>query len=436
MKKTQKLKYRIGFSATPFTQNERQNNGLAKIYGSNNEVNFLYEYSLIKGAEKGYILKPSIRYQLIKKENIGLNDYFKSIEDDEIEQHKTITDQIIFIIKNIVEKKKFKKGIVWFRSIKLVKYFYQKLKIDGIKIGYSYSKNDQDEVYNDEDEKFRNAENNFLMIACKKFTVGYDCHHLEFGINFVQNESGYLVIQKLGRFTRDDKKDKNVDRAYLYQITEWSEEDKESFVNSLCQNMDGLEINGIYDIKKYISVSGYVKKIKMNGVTHYKMKTDFKTIKFNFTELKHRVKFVKCGKSVKNYIVELNRERMSKHKNKNLQQLINGNILIDIKEKVLKKIQKYHLKYENKIFEKNRNWVKWCLGNKLFEEVEKLYYNDKKFTQTLKKLNLEGTDDYKEQYQNNQKLIPYKYLSQWFYNVEFNLIDFLENCKNIDEELV
>ena len=54
------------------------------------------------------------------------------------------------------------------------------------------------------------------MVACDKFTTGFDGKNMEFGISLRQSEVAYRIQQKFGRFSRDNKE--NQDTAYFYQF--------------------------------------------------------------------------------------------------------------------------------------------------------------------------------------------------------------------------
>ena len=75
------------------------------------------------------------------------------------------------------------------------------------------------------------------MFSCDKFTTGFDCENLEFGINFKLTETGYITVQKLGRYTR---KKEHQDTAFLFQFTD--KLDELEIIKCLQRNFEGLGI--------------------------------------------------------------------------------------------------------------------------------------------------------------------------------------------------
>ena len=146
LRKHNDFKYFIGYSATPLTTNRKQNAGLYELYGKPNdlekrEINYLMKCSLIEGYEKGLLLKPLISYETI----VGIRELFNELDEPEPElsdfQH--IIEQVKENIQNILndERLYYKKGIMWFPTIKISDFFYENCRFEGIQTYISHSKN-------------------------------------------------------------------------------------------------------------------------------------------------------------------------------------------------------------------------------------------------------------------------------------------------------
>ena len=108
--------------------------------------------------------------------------------------------------------------------------------------------------------------------------------------------------------------------------------------------------------------------------------------------------------------------------------------LIDTKEKCLEFFLNNGIN-DNPNKNKYTNWVKYCLGNTLFEEIKSKYYYDKKqLTDACKKLNINDFNEYKKLYINDKKLPSPEYINDGFYFVkgkEFNFTALLQ--KNLND---
>lgn len=262
---TQQLKYRIGMSATPLTDSNRQNVGLLDLYGQSGQINYLYKYSLIDAIKDNWLLKPIFNYIKINSKKYSLMSLYRKFVDDDyqknIELYRDTINKIIKEIKKIIihPNHTYKKGIIWFPCVSMVKFFYSELQIkwyDDIKLGYSICN------YCEFDQEFQKCENKFIMLACEKFTVGFDAVNLEFGINITYGESGYIIVQKLGRLTR---KKPLQDFAHFYQFCEDNEYEKKALLNNMvkaCENM------GIFDIASCVHIQKNNKNIIDNNSKH------------------------------------------------------------------------------------------------------------------------------------------------------------------------
>lgn len=242
LKEKQPLRYRIGLSATPLTDDIKQNIGVIKLYGEENKINYLYKKTLIEAVEDKYVSEPVISFC---SSEYSLKELYKVFEGDKyeekIQQNKKIIKKsvrnTINKIKKIFESNKliYKKGIVWFPSVNMVKYFHKKMLKHwktNIKISYSVS--------GMTDDNFIKSVDNHIMLACQKFVMGFDAVNLEVGINLEFEESGYIVVQKLGRITR---KKENQSYAYFYQFCESTDNEEVSIIDTLVKICLNIGIN-------------------------------------------------------------------------------------------------------------------------------------------------------------------------------------------------
>jgi len=220
LKDTQLLKYRVGLSATPLTADEKQNAGVCELYGMYKKINYFYSYSLFDGVIDNYLSIPKIEYIECKT----IKDLCKTYKTSKM------TSMIIDKIKNIVTDTVYHKGIIWFPSVHMMKYFWELIKIENHKIYYSTA------THNDDDDDFQKAENNCVMLACDKFTTGFDGKNMEFGCNLCCNEHGHTILQKIGRFMRMKELQKY---ALFFQFCISAKIEKRHLYKSITQNCFG-----------------------------------------------------------------------------------------------------------------------------------------------------------------------------------------------------
>lgn len=281
LEKDHNLKYRIGFSATPLTSDTKQNIGMIKLYGNDNQINYLYNMSIIEGVEQGYLLEPVIEYVMFNLDTHDLKKFYdvfvnKEMDDNTIEnKYSDLIKQIILQINKCIDKMIYKKGIIWFCSVRIMLFFHNKLKEfykNKLNVYYSWSD------YAENDEVFRVEEEKCLMLACQKFTVGYDGVNMEFGINTVLNESGHISIQKLGRSERNNKPKQN--RAYLFQFCQYYNKDLSELADSIARNYEALGIKAT-EIGTYKGKEKSENKIKNNMLDFVNINIDNQVIDYD-----------------------------------------------------------------------------------------------------------------------------------------------------------
>jgi hypothetical protein len=290
LEKNNQLKYRIGFSATPLTSNKQQNYGICKLYGENNKINYLYKMSMVEGVNLGFLLKPCLKYlSFNSKSNVeNIKNFYASYD-----KNKNILDTIIIWIEKIINNMVYKKGICWFPNQEMQLFFYKIIKDKFGKINVYYST----ATYSENDTVFAECENNALMIACQKFTTGFDGRNCEFGINFVLDEMGHQIIQKIGRFTRLKDKDKQK-YAYFYQICNSSKTELNRIVSNIVGNLRTIEFDPDDYNKKVSSIQKNVDyKVKSDDIIN----VEFINEEINFDVLSEEInKFINSDNNSSN----------------------------------------------------------------------------------------------------------------------------------------
>lgn len=105
--------------------------------------------------------------------------------------------------------------------------------------------------------------------------------------------------------------------------------------------------------------------------------------------------------------------------------------LVDTRKKSIKFLQKKGMDVPNDV----KNWIKYCLGDRLFEVVKNKYvYSKDEFLMLCEELNIKGFDEYKVKYLKNTRLPPPDYINDGFYydlDSKFDVINLIEN--NVDD---
>jgi hypothetical protein len=108
--------------------------------------------------------------------------------------------------------------------------------------------------------------------------------------------------------------------------------------------------------------------------------------------------------------------------NENNRRLNNNLELIDTYKKINEFLSSDEIK---QIPINTRNYVKYTVGNKYFEElIKKYYYNKDKFIDACKKAGITDIDGYKTKYIKDKKLPQFEYIDSGFYydlDPKFNL---------------
>jgi superfamily II DNA or RNA helicase len=119
---------------------------------------------------------------------------------------------------------------------------------------------------------------------------------------------------------------------------------------------------------------------------------------------------------IRNKLLYENKKRLNDNK-------LSDNLdLIDTYKKINEFLSKDEIK---KIPINTKNYVKYAVGNKYFEELtKKYYYNKDKFIDGCKRSGITNIDSYKAKFVKDKKLPPYDYIGSGFYydlDPKFNL---------------
>lgn len=427
LKKTQNLKYLIGMSATPLTNDMLQNIGIKNLYGKENEINYLYKYPLIEAVRDGWLCEPLFKYIVSKQSIFDLVSYYKIFgepnNEKKLKKNSHIAQMIIKEFDNILNQLIYKKGIIWFPSVNMTEYFYDRLKIHWkgiVTVRRSTAE------YRKYDNAFMTSEENYIMLACDKFKVGFDAVNLEAGINLPLEESGHVIIQKLGRFTR--KKEKQI-KALFYQFCVCEDNSQHELIESMFKTCQGLEINSD-DIMKLINIQqGGLGKLDTNG-SNKKLTFDVGYSDMKFDELQNKFMLRSHG-SLRKLIIYKNNMIIGGDYKK-LRHHISNKELIDTKKQLLKFINENHIKDH---YNEPNNWIKFCLGRNNYERVVKLFYdNIHDITQSCQQLKITNIDEYKEKRFADKRLPSLDYINSGFYYEKypkFNITDYFHHTTDI-----
>jgi superfamily II DNA or RNA helicase len=409
LRKTQKLRYRIGFSATPLTDDQRQNQGIINLYGEDDAVNYLYNYSLVKGVEKKLLLNPIIEYRVIDEGFKCLSSLYEVFMRDDYEKklikYEPIITRIIDEINKIINIMIIKKGIIWFPNVSIVKYMYKKLVIPNINIYYSCAD------FNMYDEIFKNANGNCLMLACEKFNVGFDGKRMEFGINFHLNDSGHVLIQKLGRFTRTKDKEPQKN-AYLYQFCEDDDNVTDKIVTSLA--LTQMSLGDLDEICEKIT-------IKESSLSQCTQSSNIITLSIsckecNIEEINAKVQIELNGGLSKNSIQKLIRMRNTNVINtsdKTLREQIETHELIYTKKTLCEYLCKNKINID---LANISNMFKVCFTKTICQDIQQLYFSKEKCVKFCNDNKICDTDKYKRMRRTMMKLPPIKLINSGLYS--------------------
>jgi len=103
-----------------------------------------------------------------------------------------------------------------------------------------------------------------------------------------------------------------------------------------------------------------------------------------------------------------------------------GKELIDTRNKCIKYFN--NLGYTEPMI-KDNNWVKWCLGDSLYEKIKDKFYKKEELYEVCDRLGIEDMLSYKNKHSMDEKLPPSEYINEGFYCSNFNLTKLLDSCR-------
>jgi superfamily II DNA or RNA helicase len=212
-KQVLKFKYKcpiIGYSATPLREADKSRENLLKIFGENNKLNIISNYSLFDAIKDDKVLP--FKYHLIETPS-------------QKELIKVFEQQIIFGIRNELPFRKFIGWVKdknelekWSNEIKnrYEELFYRKdkygnfvldedgKKISNIYVSSSFNRNDAFINFNSDLNEFQKLENDAFLLCIHKCKEGYDDKKLDCGIqlSIIQKRATEVFLQMFGRIMR------------------------------------------------------------------------------------------------------------------------------------------------------------------------------------------------------------------------------------------
>jgi superfamily II DNA or RNA helicase len=432
----------LGFSATPLRCNKINRELTEKLFSKNDilfentsiydDINVLYEYSYYD-ALKSKIICPIKWIPLIVQETDFVDDEVleNDADDDSITPtkkykslHQSTFKKIWEQLKlNIILKSFKKKGILWFRQRKdlltFYKYMNNELKKEfQIFCTMSYEegeKNISDLVNNcgldadhfeDAIKNFEKCKQNGLLLSVFRAIEGFDDNQIDFGVRMYYSNSVDAVTetQRMGRMNRTYK-DKNVGYFATLEI--------ETDIETMKKNIITRLKNWITFARSYISKGKLLEKEKveqqMKEIINMYIDADITKV-YNIDIENEIIKEYESDDMIRDKIRTENKRRFGL-----------GEELIDTQKKCLQFMNNEKQNELNYI----QNWVRFALGETIFNKISKKYYNNLDyFTDACKKNNINNHKEYKEKCIADKKLPPYDYINSGYYydlDKNFNL---------------
>lgn len=382
-----------------------------KIYGK-----VIYIKSLRQAIEDGALVDYNIIAPFIPPENKILKDK-EQINNDKI--------SLALMILETMKKYKFTHLLIFsqmnkdaekiIHALKKVLSYYFK---DNEDVYYKYlSSNDSMKTRKIEVEKFKKAKFGIISSA-RIFNEGVNIKICD-AICFADNkESSVDIIQCVGRCLR--KYNKIPNKIGYIIIPMFCETGKNFFENSNSKTFKKIRL-----ILKSISstdelVSSKFKIMKCNKISNNQLpKIDILKLNDNLDLIKNSIIskiFDKNGNPyprLRQMLINHNKVQYSKNKQ-----------LIDTKNKCINYLNEKGYK---KPIIKDNNWVKWCLGNSLYEEIKNKFYKKDELYKVCIRLGIEDMLSYKNRYSTDEKLPPNEYINDGFYGLNFNLTKLLDS---------
>lgn len=396
-----------------------------RIYGEE-----IYIYSLRQAITDGALVDYNIIAPYINnneyKDIILNNDFIKSIKDNKIYNSELLS--LSFMILYTMNKYKFTHLLIFCnknkKAYELITVIKDIAKLffgndDNTYFNYLSGKNSM-KVRKEEINKFKNSKRGIICSA-RIFNEGVNIKICD-AVCFADNrESSVDIIQCVGRCLRRYKQNK-----VAYIIIPCYAEIQDNFFNNTNKNFKKIRLilNSLGSTDDM--VSDRFELLSCNSTSSSiqgSINNEGKTKMINLERLKKTIIskiFDRTGDS--NIVVK----RILNRKNRDL--FINGEELIDTK-------QKCKLFLRNKSFTlpknvKNDNWVKWCLGDIIFEKIKTKYYTKTDLIQICHNMEIDDIQSYKINFVKDPKLPPPDYINGNGFYENFNLTEELDSTED------
>lgn len=433
----------IGFSATPVRTLQTNFNNTLSIFKSHDDdsINVLYNRTYIKSIIERdrlptkFIFIPIIQNTLLTDED----DYILEKNDDFAKAHASLetfdvndtysldeSGYISFIcwLNNFINMSKFKKGILWFSSIKNLDKFHDYIvtnkniyeNLINIEFVKSHSQND---INNEEIIRFKINHSNMILLVVDRGTEGFDDKYIDFGFDmYLCKKSDPLKkLQKEGRVARICegkeigyygslivKHDVNQKNNIAKQFADW--------IKYVLNNtsIDRLNIKFNCVEKNEDEINDDIKINLMNQLID-----EFNVVELNYDEIRYEI------------IKELNNDdafnvqRIKKQMRMiNKLRFKNKEPLIDTK-KLYNEYAVIHDLPTDIIIEDN-NWTKFLRYD--YDEFINNYYTKEELKQICQVNNIRNYDMYVEYCKQDNKCYNVDYIVSNVYGNLFNLDDY------------
>lgn len=256
----------VGFSATPLRTGKYDKPKLLEIYGINNELNLITNYSMINAIEQELILPPVFHWY-------NLDNY----KNNEISKEEIAS--VLSLLNKLKNQQGYFKYVAWCRTIKLTKKWKNEFekeipKIKNLKNIDLYLDTSKDK--NDDYYEFKDKERDCILFCASKHREGSDIKNLDgcIFLDKVKNRGSIPFIQSIGRVLRKNKNKENgkvidayvKNKNYEYELVEKILDYYKSLVNISKINDDRT------GYEKYEEMMNKIKFNKNEDKIYFKIK--------------------------------------------------------------------------------------------------------------------------------------------------------------------
>jgi superfamily II DNA or RNA helicase len=414
----------IGFSATPVrTILDNYNNTLSIFKSADeNNINILYNRSYIDSIIQG---------DRLPTKHIFIPIVTDGAEENEIDNEEK---EIVYAIgekgyrsfmewfNNWINRSAYKKGILWFPSIKKLEEFDEYIRqnkeqfgnLHNITIIKSHSKNDMNGL---EIEKFKSIHNNALLLVVDRGCEGFDDKYVDFGLDMYicKNPNPLKMQQKEGRVSRlcegkeigyygclvmsNDSKMKNkIAKRYA------------NWIENALTDTSAIPSNGKYKNKTTVDDSDNVTIHLIDQILD-----DENIIELGYDELRDEIiREITNDCNIEVQQIKRHMKMVNKMKIRKGEQIIDTKILYDEYAAL------HNLPTNIKV--DDNNWVKFLRFD--YEDYIKNFYTRDELKQVCKNNNIRNYEMYREYCSQDPKCFKHDYLVSNVYGNLFNIDDY------------